>query len=151
MRRRVRRSFNWRDHRAKLAKSLVGGGLYEREENQGSRTLLVRLSGSQTARWEWPDVGRRGSCGRRTEAKEKSTISIKSRPVFGPARNSRSFNQSRPRPAVRTELPTFDSSTRINSRACREPSESFFRIQIQINYVRAVLASTRFSAAGDIM
>src|SRR5205814_3026412 len=76
-----------------------------------------------------------------------TTISISSRPVFGPAKNSRSFNQSRPRPAVRTELPTFDSSTRINNRPCREPSESFFRIQIQINYVRARLASTRFSAA----
>src|SRR5437762_13634264 len=40
-----------------------------------------------------------------------TTISIKSRPVFGPARKSRSFIQSSPRPAVRTELPTFDSST----------------------------------------
>src|SRR2546430_12504771 len=39
-----------------------------------------------------------------------TTISIKSRPAFGPARKSRSFNQSSPRPAVRTELPTFDSS-----------------------------------------
>src|SRR5437667_2035874 len=44
-----------------------------------------------------------------------TTISISSRPVLGPDRNSRSFRQSRPRPAVRTELPTFDSSTSTNT------------------------------------
>src|ERR1700756_2925006 len=44
-----------------------------------------------------------------------TTISISSRPVFGPARKSRNFNQSKPRPTVRTELPTFDSSTSIKT------------------------------------
>src|SRR5947207_9535218 len=57
-----------------------------------------------------------------------TTISISSRPVLGPARNSRSFNQSSPRPAVRTELPTFDSSTRTKTRERWETLESFFGI-----------------------
>src|SRR5256886_12069308 len=35
--------------------------------------------------------------------------------VVGPSRKSRRLSQSRTRPAVRTELPTFDSSTKIKS------------------------------------
>src|SRR5438874_12114985 len=57
-----------------------------------------------------------------------TTISISSRPVFGPARNSRSFSQSRPRPAVRTELPTLDSSTSTNSLGRDGVFESFLRM-----------------------
>src|SRR5438067_8291074 len=57
-----------------------------------------------------------------------TTISISSRPVFGPARKSRSFNQSKPRPAVRTELPTFDSSTSTNTRDRADVFEFFFCI-----------------------
>src|SRR5438477_8277091 len=57
-----------------------------------------------------------------------TTISISSRPVFGPARNSRSLIQSRPRPAVRTELPTFDSSTSTNTLDRADVLEFFFCI-----------------------
>src|SRR4030095_13354967 len=56
----------------------------------------------------------------------QTTISIRSRPVFGPARKSRSFNQSSPRPAVRTELPTLDSSTRTKTFKREAGIESFF-------------------------
>src|SRR6266496_520895 len=57
-----------------------------------------------------------------------TTISIRSRPAFGPARKSRSFNQSSPRPAVRTELPTLDSSTRTKTFERGGVIESFFCI-----------------------
>src|SRR6266404_137449 len=63
-----------------------------------------------------------------------TTISIKSRPVFGPARKSRSFSQSRPRPAVRTELPTFDSSTSTNTRERGRLSASLFRTDISFMF-----------------
>jgi hypothetical protein len=72
-----------------------------------------------------------------------NTISIKSRPVAGPARKSRNLIQSRPRPAVLTELPTFDSSTRTSTLARCEPSEFFFGIG-RMNYVHAIVARTTF-------
>src|SRR6478672_4189919 len=67
----------------------------------------------------------------------KTTISIRSRPVFGPARKSRSFNQSSPRPAVRTELPTLDSSTRTRTFERGAGIESFFCM------ARSVLSTQR--------
>src|SRR5689334_13006415 len=57
-----------------------------------------------------------------------TTISIRSRPVFGPARKSRSFNQSSPRPAVRTELPTLDSSTKTRALDRADVFKFFFCI-----------------------
>src|SRR5436190_10361852 len=62
-----------------------------------------------------------------------TTISIRSRPVFGPARKSRSFSQSSPRPAVRTELPTFDSSTSTRSLGRDGVLELFPGILLSLN------------------
>ena len=60
----------------------------------------------------------------------------------GPARKSRSFNQSSPRPAVRTELPTFDSSTSTKSLERRPMFVAFFGIWIS-NYIRARTRQSR--------
>src|SRR5207248_10469798 len=63
--------------------------------------------------------------------------------MAGPARKLRNLIQSRPRPAVRTELPTFDSSTRIKTLERSEPSEFFFGTT-EMNYVCAIVARTTF-------
>src|SRR5947207_5151370 len=63
--------------------------------------------------------------------------------MAGPARKLRNLIQSRPRPAVRTELPTFDSSTRIKTLERCEQSDFFFGTT-EMNYVCAIVARTTF-------
>src|SRR5437763_2415077 len=63
--------------------------------------------------------------------------------MAGPARKLRHLIQSSPRPAVRTELPTFYSSTRIKTLERSEPSQFFFGTT-EMNYVCAIVARTTF-------
>src|SRR2546423_14349531 len=81
-----------------------------------------------------------------------TTISISSRPVSGPARKLRSFIQSRPRPAVRTELPTLDSSTSTRTLERADVFELFFCILLtSISWLRSSLARGSFNEAGQLL